>query len=112
MNNSAIDVRHISWLERRSRIKELKQRLPKFRALCWQVQLIGLLLSALMAFAFYSFRNQLGIGAFLGFVAANIITEWWLERFILIPFANLHVDYGTVVPDTQDQGVNSNESQW
>ena len=112
MNHPALDLRQIPWIERRSRIKELKQRLPKFRSLCWQVQLIRLTLSALTAFAFYSFRDQLGIGAFLGFVAASFFIEWWLERSLLLPVANLYIARGTVVSDTEDQSVNSNEGQW
>ncbi len=112
MNNATLDLKQIPWLQRRSTLRELKQRFPKFGAFCLQVQLLRLSLTALAAFVFYTFRDHLGVGMILGIIAAGSLIEWWLERVLVLPVANLHLAAGSAEPSAETRSEHPYGSQW
>jgi len=92
MTSEISTLRQLPWIERRGRLKELGKRQPAFRSFRRNTELLRLLISGLLAFLFYSIRDHLGLYAFLGYVATSWLVEWWLERWFIIPCADLHME--------------------
>lgn len=78
-------------MEQRAHFKKIAKDVPEFQKLRRHALFLRLLITGLDGFLFYSFREQLGLFTFVGFVLTNLFVEWWIERNFILPVASLHM---------------------
>ncbi|MES2475172.1 MAG: hypothetical protein V4640_05285 [Verrucomicrobiota bacterium] len=82
----------LPWMERRACLKEIGRQFPSFRSLRRQTTWLGFLITGLLGFLFYSFREPWGLMALLGYLLSSKLADAWLERLFVLPFAKLHLE--------------------
>ena len=90
MTSDHPNLKQLPWIEQRAVFKTIDKVSPGFRALRHHAMFLRLVVCGLLGFLFYSLQDQLGLVAFVGFVATNLFVDLWIERFFILPFAILH----------------------
>jgi len=91
MNSETTTLIKLPWIERRRHFKELGNEHPTFRSFRRRFELLRLVIVGLLGFLFYSLRDHLGLYALLGYGAACLLIDWYIDRWLVIPCASLHM---------------------
>jgi hypothetical protein len=92
MNSETTTLIKLPWIERTRRLKELGKEHSTFRSFRRHFELLRLVIVGLLAFLFYSLRDHFGLYAFIGYVVTCWLVDCYMERWLVIPCANLHME--------------------
>ena len=65
-----------------------------FRYFRRHLQLLRMIIVAIFAMLFYSLREQIGLYALVGYACTCLLIDWYMERWLVIPSAILHMEFG------------------
>ena len=102
MTTKLTNLRQLPWIEQRAFYKEIVKQSPAFRSLRRHTTFLRILIYTLLITLCYLLREQLGLVWLLGPITISVISDWWIERFFILPYAVLHLQ------KTAEQGAPSN----
>lgn len=91
MTTESTNLEKLPRLQKRACFKEIRKNSPEFRSLRRHTTFLTLLISALVFTLCYTLREQLGLLWFFGSITATVISDWWIERFFMLPYAVLYL---------------------
>ena len=91
MTTKSTNLEKLPWIQQRACFKEISKKSPEFRSLRRHTTFVSLLISALVFTLCYTLREQLGLLWFFGSITATVISDWWIERFFMLPYAVLYL---------------------
>jgi hypothetical protein len=92
MTTELPNLKQLPWIEQRACYKEIGNQSPAFRSLRRHTNFLRILISGLLISVCYLLREQMGLMWLIGPVTLGVISDWWIERFFILPFAILHLE--------------------
>jgi len=91
MTPELTNLKELPWREQRACYTALGKESPAFRSLRRHTIFLQLLITTLMISLCYALSDQLGRLWFISPIIMSVISDWWIEHYLLLPYAVLHL---------------------